>query len=291
MAVPGSSVPLPVRKGSQAELVCDSPQLNAPLENLPREMRRQLLSILELADLSALVHASPVFHQQYLLDRRSLLCKYLETTLRSVTIDAHAVHQSGLTDFSNTRTPEKVTQFLELYQDRRSSPRHSILTKRLTEDEAVDMVAFLSSMIRPLARHYTGWALTNLADETEGSQSHEFLSTAEETRLMRALYRFQLCCNLFGVGSHATSQQPRLGLQSVDILKIFFCIFEPWEVEEIACIYTFAKEKYGQIFRDIRWDVHEENPAFEGQRPPTPEGAFDLDNSCQFYLASLAMMH
>ena len=76
--------------------------------------------------------------------------------------------------------------------------------------------------------------------------------------------------------------QPRLGFQSVDILKIFICIFKPWEVEEIACIYTFAKEKYDQIFRDIRWDVHEGKPKFEGQRPPTPEGTFDLDNSCQF---------
>jgi hypothetical protein len=58
---------------------------------------------------------------------------------------------------------------------------------------------------------------------------------------------------------------------------MFICIFEPWEVEEIACMYTFSKEKYNQIFRDIRWDVHEENPKFADQRPPTPVGAFDFD--------------
>lgn len=288
VAVPRSSVPVPVPEGPEAELVRDSPQLNAPLENLPPEIRRQVLSILELKDLSALVHASPVFHQQYLLDRRSLLCKCLDTTLRSVTIDAYTVYRSGLADFSDTRTREGVTQFLKLYQDRRSSTRYSILTERLTEDEAVDMVVFLSSVIKPLARHYTDWALSNLANETKGSQSRELLSRTEETRLMRALYRFQLCCNLFGKGSHEPFRQP--SFQSVDILKIFICIFEPWEVEEIACIYTFAKDKYDQIFRDIRWDVHEENPKFEGQRPPTPEGAFDLDNSCQFCLPSLVMM-
>lgn len=66
----------------------------------------------------------------------------------------------------------------------------------------------------------------------------------------------------------------------MEIGTIFLDLFEPWEVEEISCIYTFAKERYNQIFNDIRWNVHEENPKFEGQRPPTPEGAFDLDNSC-----------
>jgi len=144
----------------------------------------------------------------------------------------------------------------------------------------VRIVAFHSSIIKPLARHYTGWALANLADETDDLQSHEPFSRTEETRLLRALYRFQLCCNLFGTGLYGTSQQPRLGFSSVDILKIFICIFEPWEVEEIACIYTFSKERYNQIFRNTRWDVHEENPKFEGQRTPTPDGAFDLDNSC-----------
>ncbi|CCD47930.1 hypothetical protein BofuT4_P114340.1 [Botrytis cinerea T4] len=42
-------------------------QVNAPLEKLPSEVRRNLLSRLQLEDLSALVHASPVFHQHHSL--------------------------------------------------------------------------------------------------------------------------------------------------------------------------------------------------------------------------------
>ncbi len=147
------------------------------------------------------------------------------------------------------------------------------------------MANFLSSIIKPLIRYYTVWASANLANETEDSQSYEPLSRMEEIRLMRALYRFQLCCNLYGIGCYGTSRQPVLGFQALDILRDFVCIFEPWEVEEIACIYTLAKEKYDQIFRNIRWDVHEENPKFEGQRPPTPKGAFDLDNGCLYPLS------
>ena len=106
IAVCGSLLPVSVR---------DSPQLNAPLESLPPEIWLQLLSILELEELRALVHASPVFHQQYLLDRRSLLCKSLETTLRSVTVDASSACRTSLlaSSLSNTRTSEKVTQFLK----------------------------------------------------------------------------------------------------------------------------------------------------------------------------------
>ncbi|KAK3935654.1 hypothetical protein QBC46DRAFT_396979 [Diplogelasinospora grovesii] len=278
ITVPGSSVSVSVPEDLQAKLEYN-PQLNAPLENLPPEVRRQLLSILGLEELRALVFASPVFHQQYILDRRFLLCKCLETTLRNVTVDAFSVYQSGLSGFLNTRTNEKVTQFLKSYQHRRSLAQYSILTESLTEDEVVGVVAFHSSIIKPLTRYYTSWALANLANETKDLQSHEPLSKAEETRLMRALYRFQLCCNLFGVGRHGTSRQATFRFRSVDILTIFICIFEPWQVEEIACIYTFAEEKYDQIFRDISWDVNEKNPKFDGQRPPTPEGAFDLDNN------------
>lgn len=103
---------------------------------------------------------------------------------------------------------------------------------------------------------------------------------------MRALYRFQLCCNLFGQGRHGTPGRPRLSFRSVDVLDKFICIFEPWQIEEIACIHAFAEKMYDQVFRDIAWDVDENSPKFDGQRPPTPDGTFDLGNSCQFCLAS-----
>lgn len=299
---PGPSAPsvnggLPKTRGALADLASmppaeDSPakpyhshQPNSPLEDLHPEVRRLILSMLDLEDLSALVHASPVFYQQYLLDRRSLLCKCLDTTLGSVAVDACAAYRSGLAEFSNSRTNGTVSQFLESYEDRRSSTQYSLLTETLTEDEVVGMAAFHSSIIKPLAQCYARWALANLGKETRELQSHEPLTRTEERRLMRGLYRFQLCCNLFGVGRYEGGSW-RLGMnfQAIDILKTFFCLFEPWEVEEIACIYNFSKEKFDQIFSEIRWDVHEENPKFDGQRPPTPEGAFDLDNTCQYYI-------
>lgn len=90
-------VPVPVPEEAQAKLV----QNNELLESLPAEIRRHLLSTLEYDRLKALVQAFPVYHQQYLLGRQHLLCKCLEMTLGSnIIVDAWAVHQSSLDDFS-----------------------------------------------------------------------------------------------------------------------------------------------------------------------------------------------
>lgn len=140
---------------------------------------------------------------------------------------------------------------------------------------------FYFSIMRPLMWSYVDTALTNLLSETKTSYSHQPLSRIEKRRLLQALYRFQICCNLFGAGYHHTRLQPRLEFTPVEIMRTLICNFEPWEVEEIACIYTFAKEKYEQIFNDIRLDVHENSPKFKDQRPPTPDGAFDLETMCK----------
>lgn len=118
IAQPRPSVPEPVPEEPQDKLIRNS----TPLENLPAEIRRHLLSTLDYEGLKALVHASSIYHQQYLLDRHHLLCKCLEATLGSNTTDACAVYQSGLVEFLKTRTEEIITQFLESYRNRRFLP-------------------------------------------------------------------------------------------------------------------------------------------------------------------------
>ncbi|KAK3311693.1 uncharacterized protein B0T15DRAFT_490290 [Chaetomium strumarium] len=136
-------------------------QVNAPLENLPAEIRREILSALDYESLRALVHASPTFHQQFLLDRRSLLCGCLWKTLRSATVDACAAYRSG-PDSSARRTKESVIQFLKPYQDKRSSATYSIADEALTDDDAVAMVAFHFTVIEPLSRRFISWVLLRL---------------------------------------------------------------------------------------------------------------------------------
>lgn len=121
----------------------------SPLERLPSEVRRAILHKLELPQLSALVHASPVFHEQYLLDRRFLLCKCLEKLFHSssITIDACAAYRTGSIDFARTRTKDKINHFLQSYKDQRSLKDYSIFSEGLTEDEVVEVSNFSHSFV------------------------------------------------------------------------------------------------------------------------------------------------
>ena len=71
---------------------------------------------MEFEELKTLVRALPVYHQQYLRDCQSLLYGCLERSLGSSSIDACAVHESGLFDFAKTRNREKINQLLESYK-------------------------------------------------------------------------------------------------------------------------------------------------------------------------------
>ena len=176
----GSSVSAHVPDGSICELFGDTPQFNGPLETLPVELQRQLLAVLELEELSALVHASPIFHHEYLLNRRSILCACLETTLRGVTVDACTVYRSSFTHCSHAYNAQQLTAFLTSYQDRRSSTQYSVLSEKFAEQDALSMVTFYFSTIKPLALRYTAWALDNLADATNHSQPRDPLSRTEK---------------------------------------------------------------------------------------------------------------
>lgn len=52
----------------------------------------------------------------------------------------------------------------------------------------------------------------------------------------------------------------------------FFCLYTPWEVEEITCLYTFARRVVDQVLNDIHGDVHTTNPRFERTIPAQPAG-------------------
>ncbi|GAB1217816.1 hypothetical protein ATERTT37_007059 [Aspergillus terreus] len=273
----------------ETKIACIDPRLNAPLENLPPEVRRQILFTLDFEGLRTLTHASPVYHQQFILDRKPLLRRCLENTLRSVAVEAYFVQQSSSASFSKGRTKDGIAQFLQSYQAGRSSP-HSVL-QEVTSDEASKMIAFHISIVEPLVAEFTRWALDNLNKFAGTQQKHQPLSTAEETRVLRALYRYELCCHLFGLGAHLHERPNFFNFESAEILELFAGPFEPWEVEEIFCVCRFAQNKYNQIFDAISWDVNENNPKFDGERPPTPEGAFDLTGSyprCSFLTAVLS---
>ena len=103
---------------------------NSRLENLPPEVRRHLLSSLDLPRLKLLVRSSPTFDQQYLFGREYILCKSIERTLGSVTVDAYAVHRSAA---QAKHAKQNTTGFLESYTEN-TSRRYPPLVGKVTHE-------------------------------------------------------------------------------------------------------------------------------------------------------------
>lgn len=252
-----------------------------------------MLASLDFEQCNSLIRASPVYHQQYLSGRRLLLYALLENTLGGAALDAWAAFRAGSARVSGRLSSGKVMGHLKRYQGRRSSNKNfSIRDEDLTEEDLAFMIRFHGLIVAPLVQRYTHWALSNLSARAEVEHKDnevplteqifiEDLSQTESTRLQRGLYRFQLCCSLFGASRREAPDITGRNFNAEDILVHFLGLFEPWEIEEICCVYSFAEHKYEQIFRAIKRDVDPMNPKFDAERPPTPTGAFDFNNTCK----------
>lgn len=244
------------------------------LESLPAEVRRHILSVMDLPRLKALIRASPTYHQQYRLDRRHLLSAALQVALGSVYLDAYITQKAMA---SQEATHESLSGLLDTWEEQLPHSS-SFQLGAIAEDEVVNMVSFYLQTAAPVATYYLEKALKNMAERVgEVSQrlpSQPEPSNIEWQRCLRAAYRFQLLC--------CAVKSARLIRDLYDdtlerLAERLFYTPEPWEGEELLSFYQFAEVVYGDIFDDIAAEVHPDNARFDDQdRPPTPEGAFEL---------------
>lgn len=239
----GSSVPSP-----NLQTLHTTP--SSRLECLPAELRCQILSSFSnLDDLKSTAHASPVLYQQYRADRKIILDSVLRQTLGDkVFVDAYAVQKSlPLEGPAELPVNLGVQFFMMEYQKHYSGP--SLISSECTVEDLIGMAAFYTSTIKPLLVSIPAMLLRNLNRSLQlGS-----LSSTERTRITRALYRFQMWCNLYGTSDIAAARD--WPLDPFDMLMYFFEVFQPWEIEEISCIHTFFMDMYDRIFVDVRWDL------------------------------------
>lgn len=256
-------------------LACPSPTL----ENLPAELRIRILSdVPDLRTLRAVIHASPVYFAQYRSNRKSILAQALQAELGDeLFVDVYAAFKSRSSKIGPRRGPNSnVTDFLTLYHGWRCHGEERPTPHMFSLDDLRWMTWFYTRTVRPLAAHFVTWALDNSSARPAASilsdTAHGNMSRIENTRIIRAFYRFEIFCHLFG----GTQFESSAFLGSY-IQQLFFSEFEPWEVEEICCIYSFVKEKYEQIIVEVKWDFDPGNPKFKDDLEFEPEGSFEID--------------
>ncbi|KAF4450361.1 hypothetical protein F53441_6485 [Fusarium austroafricanum] len=263
--------------------VSDNDVVLSPLESLPFDIRHQiLLSIGSIADLSSLVHASPTFHQHYHLHREFWLVNSLELELGLGIVDACTVHLSNTSNFRQERTETSVRHFVSIYQSRRTDRLGA--NSMLDKSQILFVVTFHTTIVKPLAAQFVSWAHGNHHNLSSPTK----LSGTENRRILRAFYRFQLFCNLFGY----YSENRRSMFSDEERLEWFLDIYEPWEIEEILSVNTFVESKYQKVLEEVAWDLHEDNPRWDAGRtdPFTPTGAYHIDGFGDFYRVGMTSL-
>ncbi len=267
---PGSHESLRGLSSANIQLLASTPSAN--LESLPPELRCQILSSLPtLDDLKSAVYASPVLYQQYRQDRKPILDSVLRRTLGDkVVVDAYAVQKSAPMERPPYLAADLAIQvFMMEYQEYYTNP--SVVSGACAVGDLIGMAAFYSSTIQPLLQRVPAMLLRNLDRSLQPGP----LSKTEQARILRALYRFQLWCNLHGTSDIAAARDR--AVDPVDMLKYFFEVFEPWETEEISCIHELFLDLYDRIFAKIRWDFDRHSIRFvNSPLGDKPDGSIDL---------------
>ncbi|KAI1739731.1 hypothetical protein F4680DRAFT_459036 [Xylaria scruposa] len=250
------------------------------LERLPAELRIQILmSMPNLKTLNSFIRASPIMHAQYAYDRHNILSACLGRELDGFYVDAYAHMKSRVSELGSPRFDKCINDFLNSYQTWLAGPVACPDVKSLSPSRVRWMAAYHTSVAQPLVRRYGSWALENFQEAvlplanrgtTVYGGRHIELSRSEEIRVFRALYRHEIYYHLFGYNLGC-----RCGaFQDSEINRIFFGNFEPWENEAVACVDTFVRQQYDDIFNRIRDDFHPSNIRFRD----CPVGSIDFDS-------------
>ncbi|OHF01735.1 hypothetical protein CORC01_02926 [Colletotrichum orchidophilum] len=278
-----------IERSERKKRLIDGHKSTSYIESLPAELRFEILSWMpDLPSLQSAVHASPVLHAQYREHRNTILRLCLGRELDGFYVDAHVHLMSRVSILGSPRGDGTIAEFLHQYGLCLSgSPGAPDMNSPRAGDMRW-MAGFHNSIARPFARLYSNWALANLESAaTSGStmtgmmrspdtraQYGTALSRSEEIRLFRAIYRYESFHHLFG----RNQGRRRGGFRFYTINELFCCLFNPWEVEAIGCVDEFVRNKYTDIFKQVKDDLDPKNPKFrQSNGVLNPNGSFCLE--------------
>ena len=242
----------------------------ATLEGLPVEIQSAILfAIPDIASLRNLTHASPQYHSAYLGQRLEVLQRILFNSIhRDLLCDAFFAISSSKTLTGNIEDRvRRVDTFLSEYKDSRetwTSPEHFDL-------ESASRLAQLQSRVQHATEDFCQSAFSTFSFAGNQADDCRQLSTNETRRLYRAFYRFEIFCNFFrdrrgspidGEPSDA-SRASKNGISELDSTKKstrFLGLFNPWEVEELACVRDYFCNYYQRVLLKFEPDLRDRRP-------------------------------
>lgn len=271
-------------------------------EGIPTELRIAiLLRISELNSFYNLILASPAYYQTYLCAQTSILRSLIFWQYRHVHITeaVAAISTEGL-PAHDERNVDIVEDLLNQRRINLNLTNESLLLK-LQPTPAEDYIE-LFQLYREF--HYVLQLFCRTAPCPPWMESNKWqnevlplqLSDVEKARVLRALYRLQTYCNVYGpnvqydpnppkrkkpVMSRDTDKQPMTRRWRIvdypEMWRTLFSTMPPWELDELICIWKWARTPYVGIFAEIADDVSEHGPRCKGVNPGLlPHETFEL---------------
>ncbi|KAI8948488.1 hypothetical protein F4801DRAFT_556711 [Xylaria longipes] len=242
----------------------------SPIKELPVELLRMILGVLpDVPSLHAAVLSCSMFYRAFLEAETSITTQVLLNQIDvDVVAEATIASKSALLrpHDPDPKSREAILDFVaQNLQQRPAPPTAWSLQKALH-------LGRLHFHVDALAKKFVA---TTLSRHPLNQSSH-LVTDQEICRIERALYRFEIYCNLFrevsDVGSPIYDEQGSL----------YFAHFAPYENEQLGCIHDFLIRAITPAFNDVAehdvswgaWNV---------------DYIFDLDSPWAQYILSLGL--
>ncbi|KAE8144499.1 hypothetical protein BDV25DRAFT_92522 [Aspergillus avenaceus] len=254
-------------------------------ESLPTELRMLILQQLpDIPSLKALVHASPIYYHTYTVAKKNLFQQILQRQYGLVDLaePMAAIRSQGLhADIRANK--EDIIALLDRYR------RHDELPPSANAPTDIDECLQLSQLYQQfeflLHRYCAQASCPPEVAQPAAERNHPRIpSTTEKARILRALCRLQMYCNIFGAREWEDSQPsdaspPPVLTRSKRRSSSWYCNFQlhemwglifatmpPWEVEEFGCLWMFLQQQYTNIFSEIAQEFPRNSPEWQALR-------------------------
>jgi hypothetical protein len=224
------------------------------LEALPAELQAAILRCLpDIPTLHALIRASPLYHQSYVVQRPSILLTVLSNDMTPGVLDeARFVFEAAKIrrGDSDDAWISDVESFLKGYRQHREGKVDQQPNLKPLDLEATISLVQLHCSIMGIADDFHYSALSKHPISGQNLKYQE-LSSSERRRIYRACYRIEIFTYLF---ANFIWHDPPATMFGSLAGALFFPEFNYWEIEEIFCIRDYIFRVYDKMF----WDCEEE---------------------------------
>ncbi|KAI8635657.1 hypothetical protein F5Y19DRAFT_482857 [Xylariaceae sp. FL1651] len=211
----------------------------SPIEGLSVELVRMILSALpDVTSLQSAVLSCPLLYCAFSKADGAIVADVLLNQVDvSVLPEVIAASESSRLHLHDTEPQSREAIDHSVARNLRQRPT---TPKFLSLKEVLSLERF-HSCVEQLARQFVEVALTERPALHSGSGT----TWHEICRIQRALYRFEIYCNIFREGPNVPStiyQEQK---------QLYLANFAPWEHEQLGCIHDFLVRAVSPAFNDV----------------------------------------